>query len=92
MFNLVFVTPFDDESLGRIFSTACGKFFAGMSRDVAAQVRARLSGQRTRAGEKRTGTENRSAHVFRTSKTRSRNGVANTNSLYKSIFTLVRYM
>merc|ERR1719506_302839 len=38
MFNLVFVTPFDDESLGRIFSTSCSKFFAAMSRDVAAQV------------------------------------------------------
>merc|ERR1719482_580737 len=38
MFNLVFVTPFDDESLGRIFSTSCSKFFAGMSRDVAGSV------------------------------------------------------
>jgi dynein heavy chain len=34
-FNLVFVTPFDDESLNRIFSTVVTKFLAAMPRDVA---------------------------------------------------------
>ena len=35
-FNLIFVTPFDDESLSRIFTTSCAKFFANMSRRALA--------------------------------------------------------
>jgi dynein heavy chain len=35
MFNLVFVTPFDEESLNRIFSTVVGKFLSVLPRDVA---------------------------------------------------------
>eukprot|EP00442_Polarella_glacialis_P024664 CAMPEP_0115137118 /NCGR_PEP_ID=MMETSP0227-20121206/56805_1 /TAXON_ID=89957 /ORGANISM="Polarella glacialis, Strain CCMP 1383" /LENGTH=5027 /DNA_ID=CAMNT_0002544335 /DNA_START=143 /DNA_END=15226 /DNA_ORIENTATION=+ len=35
-FNLLFVTPFDDESLSRIFTTVVNKFLGGMARDVAA--------------------------------------------------------
>eukprot|EP00931_Biecheleriopsis_adriatica_P052316 TRINITY_DN3041_c0_g1_i3.p1 TRINITY_DN3041_c0_g1~~TRINITY_DN3041_c0_g1_i3.p1 ORF type:complete len:5045 (+),score=1273.98 TRINITY_DN3041_c0_g1_i3:2025-15137(+) len=34
-FNLLFVTPFDEESLGRIFTTVVNKFLGGMARDVA---------------------------------------------------------
>jgi len=34
-FNLVFVTPFDDESLNRIFTTVVNKFLSVMPRDVA---------------------------------------------------------
>jgi dynein heavy chain len=34
MFNLFFVTPFDDESLNRIFTTVVNKFMAVMGRDV----------------------------------------------------------
>jgi len=34
VFNLVFVVPFDDESLNRIFSTVVNKFMAPMARDV----------------------------------------------------------
>mmetsp|Transcript_23863 Transcript_23863/g.43710 ORF Transcript_23863/g.43710 Transcript_23863/m.43710 type:complete len:2143 (+) Transcript_23863:3-6431(+) len=34
MFNLVFVVPFDDESLNRIFATVVNKFMSVMSRDV----------------------------------------------------------
>jgi dynein heavy chain len=37
-FNLIFVTPFDDESLARIFQTSVAKFFATMARDVAGSV------------------------------------------------------
>jgi dynein heavy chain len=35
MFNLVFVTPFDDESLSRIFTTVVSAFFQVLPRDVA---------------------------------------------------------
>ena len=42
-FNLVFVTPFDDESLGRIFSTDVGSFLSVMSRDVSANANAAVS-------------------------------------------------
>jgi len=42
-FNLVFVTPFDDESLGRIFSTVVNKFLSVMSRDVLANGAAAVS-------------------------------------------------
>ncbi|KAF4737628.1 hypothetical protein FOZ63_016332, partial [Perkinsus olseni] len=34
-FNLIFVTPFDDESLARIFTTMVQKFFGVMPREVA---------------------------------------------------------
>merc|ERR1719149_369725 len=34
-FNLLFVIPFDDESLNRIFSTVVNKFLGGLARDVA---------------------------------------------------------
>merc|ERR1719316_1437516 len=43
MFNLIFVTPFDDESLGRIFQTSVSKFFTTMGRDVAGSVPALVS-------------------------------------------------
>jgi len=35
-FNLIFVTPFDDESLNRIFTTVVNKFMVVMARDVVA--------------------------------------------------------
>eukprot|EP00930_Biecheleria_cincta_P008307 TRINITY_DN10972_c0_g1_i1.p1 TRINITY_DN10972_c0_g1~~TRINITY_DN10972_c0_g1_i1.p1 ORF type:complete len:3080 (-),score=708.03 TRINITY_DN10972_c0_g1_i1:231-8642(-) len=35
-FNLVFVTPFDEESLARIFVTVVSKFLGSLARDVAA--------------------------------------------------------
>jgi dynein heavy chain len=35
MFNLVFVIPFDEDSLNRIFATVVGKFLAALPRDVA---------------------------------------------------------
>jgi len=42
-FNLVFVTPFDDESLGRIFTTVVNKFLSIMSRDVSSNAPAAVS-------------------------------------------------
>jgi dynein heavy chain len=42
-FNLIFVTPFDDESMARIFTTSVSKFFALMARDVAGSVPALVS-------------------------------------------------
>jgi dynein heavy chain len=43
MFNLVFVTPFDDESLNRIFTTVVNKFLSVMARDVAGQASSAVS-------------------------------------------------
>eukprot|EP00929_Paragymnodinium_shiwhaense_P087551 TRINITY_DN476_c0_g7_i1.p1 TRINITY_DN476_c0_g7~~TRINITY_DN476_c0_g7_i1.p1 ORF type:complete len:2666 (-),score=827.08 TRINITY_DN476_c0_g7_i1:96-7328(-) len=42
-FNLVFVTPFDDESLNRIFTTVVNKFLMVMARDVSTLAPAAVS-------------------------------------------------
>jgi dynein heavy chain len=42
-FNLVFVTPFDEESLSRIFTTVVNNFLGGMARDVAGNTGAAVS-------------------------------------------------
>merc|ERR1719460_525319 len=43
MFNLVFVVPFDDESLNRIFTTVVNKFLGNMARDVVGNAPAAVS-------------------------------------------------
>jgi len=42
-FNLVFVTPFDEDSLARIFTTVVNKFLGGMARDVAGNAAGAVS-------------------------------------------------